>query len=190
MEAAVLDVPSRITPDQLTGDIRLIQTRWKQEQNLCGDLTDQGFQCYVPKQRIKRWYPRLAEWRTWEAIIFPMYVFLGDCGREEADVFYAVADTGRALRQQRISDQSRLRADLRNFEIVYGAGLGDRLQRVTNFRPGERCRVIAGPMMGLEGYVVRDGKKSKIVISLSSVKDFGVASARQLEIDRDCLEEY
>jgi transcription antitermination factor NusG len=188
MDAAIFDPPSRITPDNLTGDIWLVQTKWKQEDSLCDELTQAGYSCYVPRQRVKKWYANIGEWRTWEAIIFPGYMFIGDCDRDETQVFYDIFDTERALRQQHVADQKRVISDLRNFEIIYSAGLSDRLQRVTRFRPGDAVRVVSGPLMGLEGYMVRDAKKTKVVISLSCVSEFGVASPRELEIDREHLE--
>ena len=177
----------------LRGKIWLVVSQYRQELNICRDLYEAGLTAYAPIQKVKAWRRDEGKWRYYDRLIFPWYIFVGDCERSEAQTFYAIRDTGRASMRESatphaVIDQKRVRRELANFQIVYDSGLGNRLQRVMEFKPGFPCRVASGPLMGLEGYQIRRGKKSKIVISLSCLFAFGVASPRELEIDQDCLE--
>jgi transcription antitermination factor NusG len=184
---AICEPPARVTPADLSGDIWLVQTRWRQELSFAAEMAQRGYLAYVPVQQVKRWYPRLNQWKFWESLIFPFYAFIGDSGHPPDETFYAVVETGCVntgeIGPRRIVDQARVRRELENFEIIHEAGLGWRLQRIAEFKPGYRCRVAAGPLEGLEGIVRRVGKKHRMQIELNVL-----GHKREVEIDAENLE--
>jgi transcription antitermination factor NusG len=65
------------------------------------------------------------------------------------------------------------------------------VQREKYIEVGERVRVIAGPLLGLEGIVIRNQGISRVVISIAEIaQSFSVVvQAEQLElIQRDELQ--
>lgn len=190
MDVATLEPTKRTTPADLSGNIWLCQCHWRQELALVRDCAERSIPAYAPQQRIKRWYPRLREWREWDALIFQWYVFVGDCGRPEADVFYDIMDTGRIQREadnagvRMIADQTRIRRELENFEILHKAGLGWTLQRIATFKRGDMSRVAAGPLQGLTGEVIQcPDKRHRMIVELTVI-----GRKRAVEIDCENLE--
>ena len=111
------------------------------------------------------------------APLFPSYVFF--CG-DDSDRQAALA-TNRLCQSLDVPDQHVLVAELSALEqALAGKALLDPYPFAA---VGERCRVKAGPFGGLEGVVVRRGRHTQIVLSVSIL---GQGAA--MEIDAGLLE--
>jgi hypothetical protein len=209
METAILDPqPKHETPSNLTGNVWIITTRYKQERAICESLAEKHcIHTYQPRQITKRWHKitrrrwnaekQVWDWLTrterkdWEVKIFPRIVFAGDGGRPFADMFYAVYDLRKTLDRpgdpgvRLAKDQRRIRSDLESFEIVYQSGVGPRLQHIDKFERGKPCRVFAGPLMGAVGRIDQVGKNRRLNIYIRAI---GEGRGYPLDVGMDEVE--
>ena len=115
--------------------------------------------------------------RSVMAPLFPSYVFF--CGQDKDR--YAALTTNRLCQAIDVPQQADLVAELSAVEQAL-AGKAH-LDPYPFAAVGERCRVKAGPFLGLEGVVVRRDRRTQIVLSVSIL---GQGAA--MEIDAGLLE--
>lgn len=109
--------------------------------------------------------------------LFPGYVFL--CGTE--DDRHAAMATNRLCQTIYVADQARLRGELASIE---GALKGNAdLDPYPFAVVGRRCRIVAGPFLGVEGVVVERGRLARLVLSIDVL-----GQSVSMEIDADLLE--
>ena len=111
------------------------------------------------------------------APLFPSYVFF--CGHDNDR--RAALTTNRLCQTIDVPDQQALIAELSALERAL-AGEAP-LDPYPFAAVGERCRVKAGPFLGLEGLVIRRSRHTQIVLSVSIL-----AQAVAMEIDAGLLE--
>jgi transcriptional antiterminator RfaH len=110
--------------------------------------------------------------------VFSSYVFF--CGQEK--------DRLEALKTNRVAtiipvfEQARLVAELLPIEKALRAG--KTLTPCEYIKVGRRCKVIAGPLMGMEGIITQQGEKNlRLVLAVEML-----GQATSVEIDADMLE--
>ncbi len=137
----------------------VLHTRPRAEKGLARQLHRRRISFYLP-QYERRWRSASRHWRTSLLPLFPGYVFL----RGDADSRRHALETNLVVQSLTVGDQRQLVDDLRRVHelIVRGAGLTpeDRL------RPGSPVRLIDGPLAGLEGTILRRGKRLKFFVAV------------------------
>lgn len=109
--------------------------------------------------------------------LFSGYVFF--CGDEQARL--SVLKTNRTAKIIAVTDQQRLIDEL--YPIEQALRNGFNLLPCEYVRPGQRCRIMAGPLMGTEGILVKTQNQTRLVLQVDML-----GQASSLEIDADMLE--
>ena len=161
--------------DTIEGRWWVLHTKPRNEKAVAADLLDKGVSLFLPLVESRRTYRGRA--RFARIPLFPGYVFL--CGGPEDR--QAALRTNRIANVLEVADQQRLRADLRQIQrVVEGPEPVDLYPRL---RRGRRCRVIAGPLAGLEGVVLRRRGPWRVYIGVEFL-----GQSAELEIDSALLE--
>ena len=109
--------------------------------------------------------------------LFSGYVFF--CGNQEAR--HQALTTNRIAQVIEVVDQDKLVGELSSIMQAIKSGLP--IDTHPYLKSGDRCRVIAGPLMGCEGIVLRKHNLTRILLQ---VEMLGQGAA--VEIDADLLE--
>jgi transcription antitermination factor NusG len=109
--------------------------------------------------------------------LFGGYVFF--CGNETDRL--EVLKTNRVASLLTVKDQQHLVVELLPIEKALTSGIN--LALYTYIKKGQRCKVIAGPLMGTEGLVASDQNKTRLVLQVDIL-----GKATCLEIDAALLE--
>lgn len=81
----------------------------------------------------------------------------------------------------KVKDQQKLLDELLQIEQALRAGAP--LTPYKYLKAGQRCRVIAGPLLGLEGIVVKTPKATRLVLQVDML-----GQAASVEVDIDMIE--
>lgn len=103
----------------------------------------------VQRRRIVRQLP-----------VFPGYVFT----RLHADERRRILETRQVVRTIEVVEARRMIHQLR--QIEHATRMPEDLRLVEAFEPGERVKVVSGPLCGLEGQVVRRGKATSLILTV------------------------
>ena len=103
----------------------------------------------VQRRKVVRYLP-----------VFPGYVFT----RLDPDGRRQVLSTRLVVRAIKVAEPRRMIHQLR--QIEHASKLPADLRIVQRFEVGESVRVIAGPLRGVEGQVVRRGAEATLVLSV------------------------
>jgi len=167
--------PEQSQLTEISGCWWVAHTKARNEKALAWQLKKWGIAYFLPmREKI-----RVRKGRRYRPILplFSGYVFF--CGDEEAR--YKALTTNRIANMIEVKDQTRLVHELEQINRA--------LQSKTKLDPhpflkkGDRCRVTAGPLAGMEGIMVRKRNNAKLVLN---VEILGQAVAT--EIDADLLE--
>ena len=109
--------------------------------------------------------------------LFSGYLFF--CGNEEQR--YRALTTNRIAQVIEVVDQKSLINELTQIQKALQGGLV--LDTHPYLKTGVRCRVIAGPLMGIEGMVLRKKSVTRLVLQVDIL-----GQATSAEIDADLLE--
>lgn len=160
---------------ELEGRWWVAHTKGRFEKAFAWECSRRGIGYFLPMiQRVriydgKRHYILLP--------LFTSYVFF--CG-DELDRYEALC-TNRLCQVIEVHDQEQLIAELAQLERAMKGEA--ELAPYPFAAAGRRCRVAAGPFQGLEGFVIRREKLTRIVLEVTVL---GQGAA--LEIDADLLE--
>lgn len=139
-------------------------------------LRNQGFEAYLPMQRVKRrWSDRIKEM---DSVLFPGYLF---CRFEAADRLrilnspgiVSVAGSGKTplpVEDEEISNIRTLIASRRELALW------------PCVRVGERVRIASGALEGLSGVIVRARDAWRVVVSVEALH-----CAVAVEVDAESL---
>jgi len=163
---------ARTDPEQ---DWWVLHTRPRQEKALAADLYKREIPVYLPLARLERHYGKRRE--IVEKPLFPGYVFL--LARPQDRV--TALTTNRVVRTLRVLDQVRLEDDLKRIELMVSSG--EAITTFSGLKEGGRCRVVGGPLLGLEGVVLRRRNLSRMFVGVDILGQSGV-----VEIDSVLLE--
>jgi transcriptional antiterminator RfaH len=162
-------------PSDLTGQWWIAHTKSRSEKALAWDLASAGVGYFLPMARKTTFSG--GRKRQVMRPLFPSYVFV--CG--DAEARYRTMTTGRVCNVLAVPDQPKLITELTS---VYRALTGGPELDLYPFAAvGRRCRVTAGPLMGIEGIVVQRTQRATLVLEISLLKQ-GAA----LEIGLDLVE--
>lgn len=109
--------------------------------------------------------------------LFGGYIFF--CGTESDRL--EVLKTNRAAGLLEVKDQQHLITELLPIEKALTSGIN--LAPYAYIKAGQRCKVIAGPLMGTEGLVASDQNKTRLILQVDIL-----GKATCLEIDSTLLE--
>lgn len=160
---------------QVAGTWWIAHTKARCEKALAWDLLKQRVAYFLPMvERVKFSGGRK---RRMLMPLFPSYLFFAGSPQVRADAFR----TDRVANVIPVTDQARLVTELSGVELALAANA--ELDLYPFAAVGRRCRVIAGPFMGIEGIVVERKERARLVLQVSML---GQGAA--LEIDLDLLE--
>ena len=109
--------------------------------------------------------------------LFSGYIFF--CGSESDRL--EVLKTNRVAGLLEVKDQQHLIVELLPIEKALTSGIS--LAPYAYIKAGQRCKVIAGPLMGTEGLAVSEQSKTRLVLQVDIL-----GKATCLEIDASLLE--
>ncbi len=145
--------------DEIDGSWWVLHTRARHEKALAAELDESGINLFLPLISVTRRYGRRRV--NIFLPLFPGYLFVAFVSEEDR---IRCLRTQRVARTIRVENQDRLREELEH--IRRALVLGQRLQLYPGIKTGRRCRVISGPLKGVEGVVVRRNKKGRIYLEV------------------------
>lgn len=150
-------------------------TRSRNEKALAHDLVHKNISYFLPMT----WKVRRRSRRTIRSLLplFSGYLFF--CGEENQRL--VLLRTNRVANILEVKDQEKLLGELLQIEQALRAGAS--LAPYKYIKAGQRCRVIAGPLLGLEGIVVKTPKAARLVLQVDML-----GQAASVEIDIDMIE--
>lgn len=139
---------------------------------------------FLAKQNIAYFLPlrdklTVRKGRRFKALLplFSGYVFFNG----DRDIRYSALTSNRIAQVIEVVDQAKLVHELTQIHTALSKGA--RLDPHPHLKEGDRCRVIAGPLAGTEGFLLRKKSITKLVLQIDIL---GQAAA--VEIDADLLE--
>jgi len=125
------------------------------------------------------WKVRRRSRRTIRSFLplFSGYLFF--CGQEDQRV--ELLKTNRVANLIEVHDQQKLVDEL--VQIAQALRSGAPLTPHKYLKAGQKCRVIAGPLIGMEGIVVRTKNAIRLVLQIDML-----GQAASVEIDIDLIE--
>lgn len=162
--------------------IRLFEGQWwvahtksRNEKALAHDLKVKDISYFLPMT----WKVRQHSHRTIKSLLplFTGYLFF--CGSEAERV--DLLKTNRVANLLEVADQDAFIRELVRFEQALRVGAP--LTPHKYVRKGQLCRVIAGPLLGLEGIVVQTRGNTRLVLQIDML-----GQAASVEIGMDMIE--
>jgi transcription antitermination factor NusG len=153
----------------------VVHTRSRNEKALAHDLISKDICYFLPMS----WKIRRKSRRTLRSLLplFNGYLFF--CGKENDRI--ELLKTNRVAHLLEVSDQQKLLDEL--VQIDQALRSGAPLTPHKYIKAGQKCRVIAGPLIGLEGIVVRSKNATRLVLQIDML-----GQAASVEIDIDMME--
>ncbi len=153
----------------------VVHTRSRNEKALAQDLISKDISYFLPMS----WKVSRKSRRTTRSLLplFNGYLFF--CGKENERV--ELLKTNRVAHLIEVDNQQKLLDEL--VQVNQALQSGAPLTPHNYIKKGQRCRVIAGPLMGLEGIVVRSNNAVRLVLQIDIL-----GQAASVEIDVDMIE--
>jgi len=153
----------------------VVHTRSRNEKALAQDLISKDISYFLPMS----WKISRKSRRTTRSFLplFSGYLFF--CGKEEDRV--ELLKTNRVAHLIEVDNQQKLLDEL--VKVNQALQSGAPLTPHNYIKEGQRCRVIAGPLIGLEGIVVRSNNAIRLVLQIDML-----GQAASVEIDVDLIE--
>ncbi len=150
-------------------------TRSRNEKALADDLVHKAISYFLPMI----WKVHRNRGRTFRSLmpLFGGYLFF--CGGEMQRV--EVLKTNRVANLIEVKDQARLVQELVQIEQAMLAG--SLLVPHKYLKAGQVCRVIAGPLAGLQGIIVKTRGETRLVLQIDML-----GQAASVEIDAEMIE--
>ena len=171
------DNPPFIPPDvesirDFVGQWWVAHVKSRNEKALAHDLLRKGVSYFLPMS----WKVRRQSGRTIRSLLplFSGYLFF--CGRENERI--ELLRTNRVANLIVVNDQQTLVDELAQIENALRTGVP--LTPHKYIKVGQRCRIIAGPLVGLTGIVVRAGNTARLLLQVDIL---GQAAAVEIDID-------
>ena len=156
----------------LTGTWWVAHTKSRNEKALAHDLISRDISYFLPMS----WKVRRKSRRTIKSLLplFGGYLFF--CGDENQRT--ELLRTDRVANLIEVIDQQKLLDELVQIERVLHTGAP--LVPHRYIKIGQKCRVIAGPLMGLQGIVVTTKNATRLVLQVDML---GQAASVEIDID-------
>ena len=160
---------------QFNGLWWVAHTKSRNEKALAHDLMAKNISYFLPMT----WKVHRHSHRTIKAMLplFTGYLFF--CGNENERV--ELLKTNRVANLIEVKDQENLIRELVRFDQALRAGAPLTPHKYLN--KGQWCRVIAGPLLGLEGIIVQTKGDTRLVLQINML-----GQAASVEIDIDMVE--
>jgi transcription termination/antitermination protein NusG len=160
---------------QFEGQWWVAHTKSRNEKALAHDLMARNVSYFLPMT----WKVRRQSHRTLKSLLplFTGYLFF--CGDDSGRI--ELLKTNRVANLIEVSDQDSLIRELVRFEQALRAGAP--LIPHKYIEKGQSCRVIAGPLLGLEGIVVQTRGNTRLVLQIDML-----GQAASVEIAMDMIE--
>lgn len=167
--------PEGLAIPQFQGQWWVAHTKSRNEKALAQDLRAQEIHYFLPMTlNIRKYKDRSIK------TILPVFTgYLFFCGDEYQRV--EVLRTNRVSSLIDVADQGRLVGELAQVEQALRSGVP--LVPHQYMREGQWCRVIAGPLLGLEGIVVRVKNMTRLLLQIEML-----GQATSMEIDIHMIE--
>lgn len=167
--------PEVETIRDFTGLWWVAHTKSRNEKALAHDLVGKNISYFLPMT----WRIWRRSHRTMRSLLplFGGYLFF--CGEENQRV--ELLRTNRVANVIEVKDQQKLLDELQQIEQALRAGAP--LTPYKYIKAGQRCRVIAGPLLGLEGTIVTMKNTTRLVLQIDML-----GQAASVEIDIDMIE--
>jgi transcriptional antiterminator RfaH len=158
-----------------SGQWWVAHTKSRNEKALAHDLIHRNISYFLPMS----WKVRRRSRRTIRSLLplFSGYLFF--CGEEDQRL--ELLRTDRVANLIEVEDQEKLLSELVQFEQALRAGAPMKAYRY--IKTGQQCRVIAGPLLGLQGVVVKTKGAARLVLQVDML-----GQAASVEIDIDMIE--
>ncbi len=157
---------------ELTGQWWVAHTRSRNEKALAHDLIRKNISYFLPMS----WKARRRSRRKIRSLLplFSGYLFF--CGQEDQRI--ELLRTDRVANLIEVKDQQKLLDELAQIEQALRAGAP--LTPHKYIKAGQKCRVIAGPLIDLQGIVVTAKNAIRLVLQINML---GQASSVEIDID-------
>jgi len=158
-----------------TGQWWVVHTKSRNEKALAHDLIGRKINYFLPMN----WKVRRKSRRTIRSLLplFGGYLFF--CGQENDRI--ELLRTNRVANMIEVKDQQRLVRELQQIEQALKAGVPVTPHKY--IKEGQKCRVMAGPLLGLEGVVATTRGATRLVLQVDML-----GQAASVEIDVDMIE--
>ncbi len=158
-----------------SGQWWVVHTRSRNEKALAHDLMSKNISYFLPMS----WKVRRRSRRTIRSFLplFSGYLFF--CGQEDQRV--ELLKTNRVANLIEVIDQETLLDEL--VQIAQALRSGAPLTPHKYLKAGQKCRVISGPLIGMEGIVVKTKNAIRLVLQIDML-----GQAASVEIDIDLIE--
>jgi len=157
------------------GEWWVAHTKSRNEKALAHDLIRKNMCYFLPMS----WKVRRKSRRTIKSLLplFSGYLFF--CGNEEERS--ELWRTDRVANLIEVKDQQKLLKELLQIEQALRAGAP--LIPHKYIKAGQKCRVMAGPLLGLQGVVIKTRGATRLVLQVDML-----GQAASVEIDVDMIE--
>jgi len=158
-----------------TGQWWVAHTKSRNEKALAHDLINKNISYFLPMT----WKVRRKSHRTIKSLLplFGGYLFF--CGNDNQRT--ELLRTDRVANLLEVKDQEKFINELVQIELVLQTGVP--LVPHKYVKVGQKCRVLAGPLMGLQGIVVTTKSQTRLVLQVDML-----GQAASVEIDIDMIE--
>ena len=158
-----------------TGEWWVVHTKSRNEKALAHDLIRRQISYFLPMS----WKVRRKSRRTIRSLLplFSGYLFF--CGSENDRT--EVLRTDRVANLIKVKNQEQLLNELLQIQQALSAGAP--LVPHKYVKTGQKCKVIAGPLLGLEGVVATTRGLTRLVLQVDML-----GQAASVEIDIDTIE--
>jgi transcription antitermination factor NusG len=152
----LLDTPTILEADSTCWWV--LHTRPRTEKSLARHLLARNLSFFLPLYQ-RQWRSRGRLQRSYMPL-FPGYIFL----RGDAQTRLHALETNQVVQTLAVADPDQLRADLvRVYQMMLGGML---LTAEERLQPGVAVEVVAGPLTGLEGKILRRGKQLRFFVEV------------------------
>ncbi len=153
----------------------VIHTKSRNEKALAHDLVARDIKYFLPMT----WNIKRSKGRKFKSLLplFKGYMFF--CGDENNRL--EVFRTNRVANIIEVTNQQKLIEELKQIQQALKSGAN--LKPHSFIKVGQRCRVKAGPLKGLEGIVERSKNEVSLILQVDML-----GQAASVEIDSDSLD--
>lgn len=176
----VSENPPQIWPEveslaEFEGTWWVAHTKSRNEKTLAWQMHNKSISYFLPMH----WKVSRKRGRTFRSLLplFSGYVFF--CGDENNRL--EVLKTNRVANIIVVNDQQGLVSDLRPIERLIRQGADLRPHKY--IKTGQKCRVIAGALVGIEGIVSRSSRRTRLVLQVDML-----GQATSVEVETDFVE--
>jgi transcriptional antiterminator RfaH len=153
---------NRVAESEGPGRWWVLHTRPRCEKALARKFMDGRIPFFLPLSH-RQWSTGGRRFSSYMPL-FPSYVFL----HGDADARHAALATNMVAYVLPVTDQRQLHTDLvRVYQMVTS---GAPLTAEARLQPGRRVEIVQGPLTGLEGTILRQGKQCRLLVEVQFLK--------------------